>query len=536
MPVGTNANKEKAMARLEGRIDSLNVELNVGLNYDVMARDMEAIFGIENSAEKNAKIAEFYTNLGRSITEKLYDRRSYIWSLDSLKKAHENEKDPAVNYSVLSAQKVAREITERFCEIHQPGYVEQNPTFGMDSEKEDSWMMDEVNKHTYVNDVKKNMMKWNLEGFAEDIKNTKAALSGYNVSVVGIDGKSEENMKVAELYHKNNVVKAELAKHGFFWRLFHPKITGAYKTYIAESQKLLTKVRFNPSIHAAPAKKVLENVMPPYNTDRENVEDYYIDKDAQKQNAKASETNAPARNSVYSADKNPENSFMSKISDIAEKYGIAKNNYEINSNISDYDTIRDAKEAYQNTNDADAMRRYVGRAFLNGYKAIIESSAKNGKAPEIAEALTDARKIAVTAGQHYMKTYDVKELSNLGKPLYSEYLDASLLKDHTRSLLENNRPKNSATLENYAIDRMCQDVEKVMKSWNGDLENLANEDKAFAKELGASIPAADGKNIDNNANRQSLVVDELNEKINIKEVEPKKEEISLKNPVKSIDN
>lgn len=522
MPENTNVQEnnqpsvEELAERLEERIGELNRSLNLNLNYASMAEEMDNIFDMSNEDEAiNARVGEFYIRLGQQLTNSLVHRRSYIWSLNSLKEAHDKSQDPAVDYSIMSAQQAAREITAKFCDIYYPGYVQTHPTFGLSRAQADLWMLDEINKHTYENDIPQNMKKWERKGFAEDVKTSSEILKGYNINGK-MDGKTSKNMLVAEIYYKNELAKQEMKNHSFLWRWFSPRAR-AYKNYIKETQALLDSVGFKADQHAESTKDLLKKVAPPYDIDLDRVKEQYkngLQKDKQDRTVELFEARAKY-NKAWELEQSPETSFVSKITPFLQKYGIDPTDYNVKSHISNMPAIHEAAEAYDKRRETELMRKYVGRAFYFGYKAIVESSTRNGKEINVAEALKDARAIAGIAAQHYTMAYEIEELTNGDKPFYHEYLDQTMLTDQTQYFIQNSFESPDAKIDPNYADRIKNDIAKTLGEWNSDLKRLAEEDKQVAFEQGAAVPGFDKEAGKSNDNRVSLPMEELDERKNI---------------------
>ena len=526
----------KAMVEnLKNEIKQLNEQLGTSLSYSKISKSINNIFKM-NADGRDAAIMAYELALRNEVADHVMTARSTFWSASKL--AAKNMETPLMNCSATHVSKAVRKFIRSFCEIKEEGYIDAHPYTQENAKELCDWGLAAVRSRTFYSESPKYMKAWDAECFAQEIKNLdehfrdpKTGALKFTFQNEYAGGKARKDIIAADAYRKMTHLKGELAKHGFFWRLFHSKTVAAWRGYIAKAEDTLNAIGFVESEHKDKALEVLKATMAtPHDIDEEAIKGEY-EVATKALDAKKVKELTVARDLLAKGnalDKNPETSIYSKLEHFFEKYDFRKE-FE---KKQPYFSFDNAAEEYDKRRNLGAMKDCASSCMLLSFAHAFNYAVKNGKEVNVAELMNDARKIATIVMEHYMPSAAIEELKNLDKPLYLFGFGEDRALYPVNKLekfgYEVSDPAAEGGVRKVFPDRevmekLKADIKAVLADWNADPAKLLRED------AGATV----------SEEREQIVVD-LNEKVAdqntgldkaAEEIAPKVEEVKAQEEI-----
>ena len=503
----------KAMVEnLKNEIKQLNEQLGTSLSYSKISKRINNIF--KTSADgRDAAIMAYELALRNEVADHVMTARSTFWSASKL--AAKNMETPLMNCSATHVSKTIRKFIRSFCEIKEEGYIDAHPYTQENAKELCDWGLAAVRSRTFYSESPKYMKAWDAECFAQEIKNLdehfrdpKTGALKFTFQNEYAGGKARKDIIAADAYRKMTHLKGELAKHGFFWRLFHSKTVDAWRGYIAKAEDTLNAIGFVESEHKDKAIEVLKATMAtPHDIDEEAIKGEY-ESATKALDAKKVEELTVARD-LYAKgkerDKNPETSIYSKLEPFFEKYDF-RQEFE---KKQPYFSLDNAAEEYDKRRNLGSMKDCASSCMLLSFTHAFNHEVKNGKEVNVAELMNDARKIATIVMEHYMPSAAIEELQNLDKPLYM----FGFSEDHAlypankleKFGYEVSDPAAEGGVRKVFPDREAMaklkaDIKSVLADWNADPAKLLIEDRgATVSEERVQIVVDLNENVKQNA-------------------------------------
>ena len=525
----------KAMVeKTKNDIKEINKQLGLSLSYSKFTKEINRIFKL-SGAERDAALKAYEISIRNEVADHVMTARSTIWSTP---RYAEKGMNSSLNTPVTDVSKTVRSLVRRFCEIKEEGYIDSHPHTKEDAKELRDWGLAAVRSRTFYSESPKFMKEWDAECFAEETQNlnehfrdTKTGALKFTFQNEYAGGKARKDIIAADAYRKMTHLKGELAKHGFFWRLFHSKTVAAWRGYITMAENTLKEIGFVESEHKDKAiEKLKATMVSPHDIDEEKINGEY-EVAIKAIDAKKVEEVTVARD-LYAKgqelDKNPETSIYSKLEPFFEKYDFRK---EFEKRLP-YFSLDNAAEEYDKRRNLSAMKDSASSCMLLSFTHAINYAVKNGKEVNVAELMNDARKIATIVMEHYMPSAAIEELQNLDKPLYLFGFGEDHALYPVNKLVKHGYEVSDPTAEggvrkvfpdSEAMEKLKADIKAVLADWNADPAKLLKED------AGATV----------SEEREQIVVD-LNEKVAdqntgldkaAEEIAPKVEEVKAQEEI-----
>ena len=499
----------KAMVEnLKNEIKEINKQLGTSLSYSEMKKEIDRIFRMRDESMKNISLTAYEHIVREDVAYHVMTARSTIWSTP---KYFEKGLNSPLNTPVTHVIKKVRSLIRNFYELKEEGYIDAHPFTREDAEEMREWGLEWVRGFTYYYESPKFMKEWDAECFAIEIENLKEHFKDPKTGELKFtfqnkyDGSNEarKDIVAADAYHKMTHLKGELAKHGFFWRLFHSKTVAAWRGYITVAENTLAEIGFVESEHKDKAIEILKATMVhPHDMDEEIIKSEY-EVAIKALDAKKVEELTVARDLLAKGrelDKNPEASIYKKLEPFFKKYDFRE---EFEKKLP-YFSLDNAAEEYDKRRNLEPLKDSASSCVLFSFNHAINHAVKNGKEVNIAELMNDARKIATIVMEHYMPSAAIEELKNLDKPLYMFGFDedhamypANKLEKYGYEVSDPTAEGGvrKVSLDSEVVEKLKADIKAVLDDWN------ANPAKLLSEDAGVNV----------SENREQIVVD-LNEK------------------------
>ena len=528
------ATTKTMVEKLKKDIEAFNRELGTSLSYSKISKRINNIFKM-NRDGRDADIMAYELALRNEVADHVMTARSTFWSASKL--AAKNMETPLMNCPATHVSKTVRSFIRSFCEIKEEGYIDAHPFTQENAKEMRDWGLAAVRSRTFYSESPKYMKAWDAECFAQEIKNLDEHFRDPKTGELKFtfqnkydrSNEARKDLVAADAYRKMTHLKGELAKHGFFWRLFHSKTVAAWRGYIAKAEDTLNAIGFVESEHKDKAIEMLKSSMvTPHDMDEDVVKSEY-ESAVKALDAKKVVEVTTARDLVKKGqelDKNPETSIFKKLEPFFEKYDF-RNEFE---KKLPYFALDNAAEEYDKRRNIGSMKDSASSCILLSFTHALNHAVKNGKEVNIAELMNDARKIATIVMEHYMPSAAIEELQNLDKPLYLfEFSENQALYPANR--LEKNGYEVSDPAaeggvrkvfpDREAIEKLKADIKAVLNDWNADPAKLLKEDAGAAVSEEREQIVVD---LNENAKDNDLRLDKATEQIAPKVEEVKAQE------------
>ena len=527
----------KAMVeKLKKDIQAFNRELGTSLSYSKISKRINNIFKM-NAGSRDADIMAYELALRNEVANHVMTARSTFWSAGKL--AAKNLETPLMNCPATHISKTVRNFIRSFCEIKEEGYVDAHPFTKENAKEMRDWGLLAVRSRTFYSESPKYMKAWDAECFAGEIKNLDEHFRDPKTGELKFtfqnkydkSNEARKDLVAADAYRKMTHLKDELAKHGFFWRLFHSKTVAAWRGYIAKAEDTLNAIGFIESEHKDKAIEMLKaSMVTPHDMDEEAIKSEY-EGAIKALDAKKVEEVTVARDLVKKGqelDKNPETSIFKKLEPFFEKYNFKK---EFEQKLP-YFALDNAAEEYDKRRNLGSMKDSASSCMLLSFTHALNYVVKNGKEVNVAELMNDARKISTIVMEHYMPSNAIEELRNLDRPLYMFEFSEEHALYPINKLAKQGYEVSDPTAEGgvrkvfldlEVVEKLKADIKAVLTDWNTDPAKLLKED------AGATV----------SEEREQIVVN-LDEKVEDKangldkapeEIAPKVEEVKAQEEI-----
>ena len=503
------ATNKAMIEKLKKDIEAFNKEFGTSLSHSKISKRINNIFKM-NADSRDADIMAYELAIRNEVADHVMTARSTFWSAGKF--AKKNMKTPLMNCPATHVSKTVRNFIRSFCEIKEEGYIDAHPFTHENAKEMRDWGLAAVRSRTFYSESPKFMKVWDTECFAEEIKNLDEHFRDSKTGEIKFtfqnkydsSNEARKDLIAADAYRKMTHLNGELAKHGFFWRLFHSKIVAAWRGYIAKAEDTLNAIGFVESEHKDKAIEMLKaSMVSPHDMDEEVIKSEY-EVAIKALDAKKVEEVTVARD-LYAKgkelDKNPETSIHSKLEPLFKKYDFRK---EFDNKLP-YLALDNAAEEYDKRRNLGSMKDTAASCMLFSFTHALSYVVKNGKEINVTELMNDARKITSTVMDHYMPSADIEELKNLDKPLYMFEFGEDYAMYAVNKLEKYGYEVSDPTADGgvrtvfpdrEAMEKVRADIKAVLDAWNADPAKLLGED--------AGAPAIE--------EREQIVVD-LNEKV-----------------------
>ena len=269
----------KAMEKeLKNRIKQINKLIGSRVSYAELNTQIENILAMEEGARENA-LTEAYINLNKTLSEKVLSMRSIIKSNSLLEDKYRNHE--ANNHSVVDLSIYSKELIASMIELIDP---ENAPKYGVTAKQIAAfrdWEIAELKSHTSYNELPKCLEKWDRNCFDEDASKLQEQLpydkSSRSKSYKYKGDKNDpRDVIAAEYFYKARLVREELAKHNFIWRLFNFRKVAACERYVEAVEEHLLQVNFNVDWEDdRPLDLLKDNVVAPHVEDAKQIDVMY---------------------------------------------------------------------------------------------------------------------------------------------------------------------------------------------------------------------------------------------------------------------
>ena len=474
--------------KIKDNINSINKETGAKLSYGKIRADIERMFAM-NEAQRDAAIKEYEIAMRKEIADIVLPKRSTIWSNETI--AAKESQGILAKYDITIITRNVKLVMNAFCNLMQEDYTATHEMTEEDYKAVRDWEYAELKSHSYHSESPIYMKAWGKEAFIAEASNLDGHFKNengeINYSFKNEYGKSDSRKDIiaADAYYKTTIIKAELARHGVFWRLFNFRKVAAYNAYISKAEDILARIGFIENEHKDKAIEVLKNtVMVPHDMDEERVKDAYERQmDAWKE--KNIKELTVARDSLTKAkalDNNPDTSIYKKLESILEKYDMIAGFEEILKKTA----MENAALMFDKQRDISSMKNSAFVCFLRTYDAMIVDAIANGKDINVAEFMEDAKKITDVAMEHYFGISAIDELKDLDRPLYMFDLDLDSVLRRLDMYTNGVNVKNPENPKEYkkvmpipgVIEKAKEEATAIVNQWLADPGKLLPEVKA----------------------------------------------------------
>ena len=464
--------------KIKANINSINAETGAGLSFAKIRADIERMFAM-NAAERDAAIRAYEIAIRKEIADAVLPKRSTIWSNETT--VAKDGEGTLAKYSIILVTRNARLLINSFCNLMQEDYTATHEMTEEDFKAVRDWEYKELKSHTYYTEAPIYVRAWGRDAFIAEaaalddhFKDANGEI-GYTFKNEYGRGESRKDIVAADVYYKTTVIRAELASHGFFWRLFNFRKVAACNAYIAKAENILARIGFVESEHRDRAIEVLKStVTVPHDMDEERVRDAY-ERHMDALREKNTKELTVARDNLARAkelDKDPEASVYKKLEEVLEKHGIRASFEEVLKKTA----MENAALLFDKQRDISSMKNSAFVCFLRTFDAMIVSAIEGGRDINVAELLKDAKKITDVALEHYFGISGIDEIKSLDKPLYMFDLDlASVMKrlDMNANGVTVADPENPGQYKKVmaipgAIERAKEEAPAIINEWLAD--------------------------------------------------------------------
>ena len=489
------ATTKAIIKRLKDDVKLFNEQYGVSLSYGKISKQIDRIFKM-NPEERGAALQAYELELRAAVADKVLTTRSTLWSIDKFVK--NNERHPLMKYSITFVTKRTKMLLNGFCDLKQEGYAEASPMTKEEAKEIRDWELSQIRSRTLYSESMRYMKEWDAECFRQEeealdfhFRNKKTNAIRFTFkNRYGTMDDSRKDIVAADTYHKMSYVKGELAKHGFFWRLFHPKQVAMWRSYITKAEDTLREIGFVEAEHKDKAIEMLKKaVAAPHDMDEEVVKSEY-EKAVNNAIASQVEELTVARDLLAKnkkLDLNPETALDKKIGAILEKHNIKEKLAQI-LNFTNFDY---AAEQYDKLRNAEEFKESASTCISMAFNYMVLNAIQSEKEINVSELLTDARRLTAVVMNHYMPVSEINELKDLEAPLYTFIFgeEAAMvplnLYEKGTKIKDPNAPdgyRNVMPLPG-TIEKAREDIKAIMAEWSRDPKKLFNEDAEFVEAL-----------------------------------------------------
>lgn len=411
------------------QIDIFNLLTGESVNYGVLSQEIDKILAINDEAERNAALRSLYTDMTVSASRSSVIRRSLFTLLeDDFEISVSDEMLYTVaGYCSNHASDDVMLILSTLC--REKGYQAKLPAaMGLTPEEKRDMLNNALDpfsvaviRNEFFKAASYNRVKLDMEKLI-------SGLSRAEDCTWTADPKSNFTSPIAQIYSSYAHAKAESAKHGFFWRVFHPSQNRALKDTVKEAEAFFNKVGFDPEKDGPAAEEYMNNnpcteVLSDKGTVKMNYKNEinFQQKTAEVNTvpeinvARAKLEEAAKREKSTEKGVEPENSIYKTVAPVYNKYGIEMpklTSFGVPHMMTANNEDIIAKE-YDKYRKTDGYTDYVKMTFLLNFRKMINEEVANNAQPDVEKVLKDAAFVSTTLMNNFTVLYELDELKDI---------------------------------------------------------------------------------------------------------------------------
>jgi hypothetical protein len=269
-------NNKDLINEIKETIKELNKKTGAKLSYTKLYEDIEEALQPHMEMSRDTLLVQLYTEGIEALSEKSLLRRSLVATNPILMERYKN--DPLASYTVTEAKASMNDLIVKMMTLQNPEFAN---SFSWNKNQENQiqdYMESMVRNRTCFSEWPKCFKKWDYQCFYKDIESIDKTFDtdALNKNGYKFKGKAENELdfKVAELFYKSSIIKAEIDGYGFFTRIFNRIFSfrkmGAYDAFLRKADEVLKKVGFSTDSEKdrGKAESILyRSKMPPYDKD-----------------------------------------------------------------------------------------------------------------------------------------------------------------------------------------------------------------------------------------------------------------------------